>query len=147
MAIRVFGKVLAWIRELLILDEGIYGLVSGPAWVRASAIESYVELDYVLNPYDRCVLALPAPAGARDQRAKGIVVLEIDLFFEPGDADHRRRQAALDIEYKFGKDIDVYEVTEGAMRAGRRVKQFKGYSFSVDVNEFCRKRLKCVELG
>ena len=42
--------------QLLVLETEVYGLVSGPAWWRVTAVEEFVAQGYEINPYDPCVL-------------------------------------------------------------------------------------------
>ena len=45
-------------RQLLLVETEIYGLVSGPSWLRASLTVDLLAAGYVKNPYDKCLFTL-----------------------------------------------------------------------------------------
>ncbi|CAE7766571.1 GIP [Symbiodinium sp. CCMP2592] len=46
--------------QLILLHTEVYGLVSGPSWWRRPLLDVLLKLGNQLNPYERCVLTLPA---------------------------------------------------------------------------------------
>ena len=73
---------------LLKVETELYGLVSGPSWLRASQSSmDLVEAGYVKNHYDRCVYSLVARGHAT---ARGQVLLDVDDFIEGGNEVHRK---------------------------------------------------------
>ena len=46
--------------QILVCETEVYGLISGPSWLRQSLVSDLEELGYVRNYYDKCVMTLPA---------------------------------------------------------------------------------------
>ena len=57
-------------RQLLICETEVYGLISGPSWLRQSLVADLEKLGYVKNPYDKCMMTLPP---CQDSDNEGIV--------------------------------------------------------------------------
>ena len=53
---------------LLKVETELYGLVSGPSWLRASRSMDLMEAGYVKNHYDRCVYTLVTKRSRQSQR-------------------------------------------------------------------------------
>ena len=45
-------------RQLLICETEVYGLISGPSWLRQSLVRDLEALGYRRNPYDKCIMTL-----------------------------------------------------------------------------------------
>ena len=52
-------------RQLLLCETEVYGLISGPSWLRQSLVATFEALGYRRNPYDKCIVMLP-PADSGD---------------------------------------------------------------------------------
>ena len=75
--------------QLLMCETEVYGLISGPSWLRQSLVADFEEWGYVRNPYDRCVMTLKHP---KDQNiTSGTVLIEVDDLLEGGDEHHHAR--------------------------------------------------------
>ena len=72
--------------QLLCVGTEIYGLVTGPSWLRAS-LTGFVLLaaGYVKNPYDKCLFTL----FSSDDTSEGHMLLNVDDFIEGGNEIHR----------------------------------------------------------
>ena len=46
-------------RQLLLCETEVYGLISGPSWLRQSLVADLEAMGYQRNPYDRCIMTLP----------------------------------------------------------------------------------------
>ena len=62
---------------LLRVETELYGLVSGPSWLRASLSIDLQEAGYVKDHYDRCMYTLPSKNG---KKSSGQVLLDLDDF-------------------------------------------------------------------
>ena len=61
-------------RQLLRVETEIYGLVSGPSWLRASLTVDLLAAGYVKNPYDKCFFTL----FSSDETSEGQLLLDVD---------------------------------------------------------------------
>ena len=112
--------------QLLMCETEVYGLVSGPSWLRSSLREEIVKIGYVQNPYDKCIYTLKGKSD--DGMTEGNVLLDVDDFVEGGTGVHRKNMQAIYEKYEFGKSLDIRELGDaGTLFAGRRVKQRKDY--------------------
>ena len=73
-------------RQLLRVETVIYGLVSGPSWLRASLTVDLLAAGYVKNPYDKCLFTL----FSSDETSEGHLLLDVDDFIEGGKETHRK---------------------------------------------------------
>ena len=73
-------------RQLLLVETEIYGLVSGPSWLRASLTVDLLAAGYVKNPYDKCLFTL----FSSDDITAGQLLLDVDDFIEGGKEAHRK---------------------------------------------------------
>ena len=55
--------------QLLRVDTELYGLVSGPSWLRASLSLDLETIGYQKNPYDRCIYTV-MPSNTANNRKK-----------------------------------------------------------------------------
>ena len=70
--------------QLLRVETEIYGLVSGPSWLRASMTVDMLAAGYVKNPYDKCLFTL----FSSDETSEGQLLLDVDDFKEGGKETH-----------------------------------------------------------
>ena len=134
-------------RQILLLETEVYGLVSGPSWWRRSLLKLATEtLGYQVNPYDRCILTLPADSKEADAATQGFMVIEVDDIAEAGNAAHLERMKQMESKLKFGK-VDELFASEGSNYAGRHLRQLEDYSFESHMDEFIYTRLEPVVLG
>ena len=73
-------------RQLLRVETEIYGLVSGPSWLRASLTVDLLAAGYVKNPYDKCLFTLISSG----ETSEGHLLLDVDDFIEGGKETHRK---------------------------------------------------------
>ena len=52
-------------RQLLLCNTEVYGLISGPSWLRQSLMSFFLSNGYVHNHYEKCALALPPTSEAK----------------------------------------------------------------------------------
>ena len=50
------------LRQLLMAETEVYGLISGSSWLRQSLVAQFEEMGYRRNPYDKCIMTLPRQA-------------------------------------------------------------------------------------
>ena len=72
-------------RQLLLCKTEVYGLISGPSWLRQSLIVNFEALGYIRNPYDKCIPTLAAQGFAKtthgcatNHQNVGVVLIEVD---------------------------------------------------------------------
>ena len=136
--------------QLLLLLTEVYGLVSGPSWWRVSLLRDLISLGYKLNPYDKCILTLPATELKKDETkdllTEGIVVIEVDDLLEGGNARHQRLMDSLSKKILFGKAVRLLGTPEGTMYAGRSLRQLPNFGFTIHMEQYIYKRLTPVAL-
>ena len=71
--------------QLLRVETEIYGLVSGPSWLRASLTVDLLAAGYFKKPYDKCLFTL----FSSDETSEGQLLLDVDDFIEGGNEMHR----------------------------------------------------------
>ena len=71
-------------RQLLCVETEIYGLVSGPSWLRASLTVDLLAAGFK-KPYDKCLFTL----FSSDETSEGQLLLDVDEFIEGGNEMHR----------------------------------------------------------
>eukprot|EP00973_Karenia_brevis_P073323 10186756-Karenia_brevis.AAC.1 len=52
-------------RQLLMAGTGVYGLISGPSWLRQSLVADLEYMGYRRNQYDNCIMTLPSKTNSR----------------------------------------------------------------------------------
>ena len=112
-------------RQLLRVETVIYGLVSGPSWLRASLTVGLLAAGCVKNPYDKCLFTL----FSSDELSEGHLLLDVDDFMEGGNQMHRETMKKFHDKYRCGKAIDHRSAgQEGTRFAGRRVVQHTDFA-------------------
>ena len=86
-------------RQLLRVEKEIYGLVSGPSWLRASLKVDLLVAGYVKNLYDKCLFTLFSSDGT----SEGQLWLDVDAFIEGGKKTHRKIMEGFYDKYRCGK--------------------------------------------
>ena len=67
-------------RQLLRAETEIYGLVSGPCWLRASLTVDLLAAGHRKNPHDKCLFTV----FSSDETSEGQLLLDVDDFIEGG---------------------------------------------------------------
>ena len=125
--------------QLLRCDTEVYGLVSGPAWLRATLLVEFRHMAYIQNRYDKCLFSLAGPG----DKIIGNMLLDVDDLVEAGGPEPRRLMDNFYKKYQFGKVLRVKDAGEsGTLVIGRRVRQMADHSFVVDMNDYARDRLQ-----
>ena len=79
--------------QCLMVEKEIYGLVSGPSWLRQSLMSFFLNKGYVRNHYEKCALSLPPSWAAKTKGTipynEGVVLIEVDDILEGGNDRHR----------------------------------------------------------
>ena len=76
-------------RQLLMCETEVYGLISGPSWLRQTLVTYLTGLGYVRNPYEKCAMILP-PADSGKVENEGIILIEVDDVLEGGTKRHQK---------------------------------------------------------
>ena len=129
-------------RQLLICETEVYGLISGPSWLRQSLVSYLTKLGYVRNPYEKCAMILPPPVGSDSVENEGIILIEVDDVLEGGNARHKKLMEQFYRQYTFGKRKRIMDEGDtGTLISGRRVRQLKDYSFVWDMDDYADKHM------
>ena len=75
---------------MLLFEMEIYGLLSGPSWLRASLKVDLLAAGYVKNLYDRCLFTL----FSNEDTSEGQVLVDVDDFIEGGKEPHCKAMVA-----------------------------------------------------
>ena len=127
-------------RQLLGVETEIYGLVSGPSWLRSSLT---VDLLAVKNPYDKCLFTL----FSSDETSEGQLLLDVDEFIEGGKETHRKIMEGFCAKYRCGKAVVLMSAgQEGTRFAGRRVVQNPDFRMTVSMDEYVKSKLRPIEV-
>ena len=89
--------------QLLLVETEIYGLLSGPSWLRASLTVDLLAAGYVKNPYDKCLFTL----FSSDDTSEGQLLLDVDDFIEGGKEAHRKAMEGFYAKYCCGRAVDL----------------------------------------
>ena len=117
-------------RQVLLCETEVYGLISGPSWLRQSLVADFEALGYRRNQYDKCVMTLPSQAGSGSYTNEGIVLIEVDDLLEGGGPAHREQMKKFYAKYQCGKCKRLLDLgDEGTLISGIRVIQKKDHSF------------------
>ena len=128
---------------MLLVETEIYGLVSGPSWLRASLTLDLLAAGYVKNPYDKCLFTL----FSNEDTSEGQVLIDVDEFIKGGKEPHRQAMDRFYTKYRCGKSIDLLSVgQEGTLFAGRRVVQHRDYRLTVSMGIYVRNKLRPIEV-
>ena len=112
-------------RQLLRVETVIYGLVSGPSWLRASLTVNLLAAGYVKSPYEKYVFTL----FSSDETSEGQLLLDVGDFMEGGKETHRKTMEGFYDKYRCGKAVDLRSAgQEGTRFAGRRVVQHTDFA-------------------
>ena len=115
-------------RQLLRVEKEIYGLVSGPSWLRASLTVDLLATGCVKNPYDKCLFTL----FSSDETSEGQLLLDVDDFMEGGKETHRKTMEGFYDKYRCGKAVDLRSAgQEGTRFARRRVVQHPDFRITL----------------
>ena len=129
--------------QLLRVETEIYGLVSGPSWLRASLTVDLLAAGYRKNPYDNCLFTL----FSSDETSEGQLQLDVDDFIEGGNEMHRETMRKFYDKYRCGKAIDLRLAgQEGTRFAGRRVVQHSDFRITVSMDEYVKSKLRPIEV-
>ena len=131
--------------QLLMAETEVYGLISGPSWLRQSLVADFEDLGYVKNPYDKCIMMLPPRNGSDRSPANsnrslgdlspymnvGIILIEVDDLLEGGEPNsHGKAMERFYAKYKCGKRKRLIDLgNEGTLISGIRFRQLKDDSF------------------
>ena len=112
----------------MLCETEVYGLISGPSWLRQSLVADLEELGYVKNLYEKCSMSLP-PRKSSEVLNLGNVLIEVDDILEGGDEEHRGRMEIFYKKYQCGKQKRLLDLgKEGTLISGIRVIQHPDYS-------------------
>jgi hypothetical protein len=89
-------------RQVLSCETEVYGLISGPSWLRQSLVSDFEAMGYHRNPYDKCMMMLPSE-DSNFVINEGVILIEVDDTLEGGSAIHRKRMEIFYDKYKCGK--------------------------------------------
>ena len=129
--------------QLLRVETEIYGLVSGPSWLRASLTVDLLAVGYRKNPYDKCLFTL----FSSDETSEGQLLLDVDDFIEGGNEIHRETMRNFYDKYRCGEAIDLRLAgQEGTRFAGRRVVQHSDFRITVSMDEYVKSKLRPIEV-
>ena len=134
-------------RQLLLCETEVYGLISGPSWLRQSLVADLEDMGYVKNPYDKCIFSLPPKSGSASVTNHGTVLIEVDDLLEGGDEVHRKRMETFYAKYQCGKRKKLQDLgDEGTLISGIRVIQKADFSFVWHMNEYSDKAMSYIDI-
>ena len=146
--------------QLLLARTEVYGLISGPSWLRQSLVADLEDLGYVRNKYDRCILSLPphVPIGGKPHLSsgegvhsnqvpkqsdtkrllnQGSIMIEVDDILEAGEPRHDKLMQNFYAKYKYGKCKVIMDDPDGTRISGIGVRQNpKTFTFTYDMNQY-----------
>ena len=133
-------------RQLLLCETEVYGLISGPSWLRQSLVADFESMGYRRNPYDKCVMSLPS-TDPKTTVSDGYVLIEVDDLLESGNEVHRANMKKFYARYKCGKMKNLRDLGhEGTLISGIRVIQNKDYSFNWHMKEYTKAKMSIIEI-
>ena len=134
--------------ELLQCVTECYGLVSGPAWWRASLVGWLESVGYHRHPLAPCLMILPCLEDdkSRDKMTDGCMSIRTDDMLEGGEPRHRALIDKMRKRFDFGKYKRLLDDASGTMLNGRRVMQLEDKSFRTHMKEYA-KTLKPIKIG
>ena len=128
--------------QLIELVAGVYGLIDGPAHWRGTFKEYLTgSLQYRQSRLDPTVFSLYF-----EERLEGLIIVEIDDILSFGYAEHDRRLSALRERFKFGKFKYLQDLREGTTFNGRRIRQDKDGTISVDMGKYVEERMAPISI-
>ncbi len=130
--------------QLLRVETEIYGLVSGPSWLRASLTVDLLAAGLKKKKtYDKCLFTLLSS----DETSEGQLLLDVDDFIEGGNEMHRETMRKFYDKYRCGKAIDLRLAgQEGTRFARRRVVQHPDFRITVSMDEYVKSKLHPIEV-
>eukprot|EP00973_Karenia_brevis_P054360 7552378-Karenia_brevis.AAC.1 len=69
-------------------ETEVYGLISGPSWLRQLLAADLEYMGYQRNPYDKRIMSLPSKTNSKIN--EGIVLIEVDDILEGGPSPRHR---------------------------------------------------------
>ena len=88
-------------RQLLLCETEVYGLISGPSWLRQTLVDEFEKMGYTRNMYDKCIMTLPS--SNKSVYNDGFVLIEVDDLLESGNERHRANMEEFYRKFKCGK--------------------------------------------
>eukprot|EP00975_Prorocentrum_lima_P055195 11571229-Prorocentrum_lima.AAC.1 len=73
-------------------ETEVYGLISGPSWLRQSLVADLEYMGYQRNPYDKCIMSLPSKTNSKIN--EGVILIEVDDILEGGPSPRHREYLA-----------------------------------------------------
>eukprot|EP00971_Amphidinium_carterae_P155227 3078163-Amphidinium_carterae.1 len=142
--------------RLVRLDKELYGLLSGPAAWRKTALSTLKQLGFVNHPLSPCVFCLfpteSKTAPPIDMRGEStpsiegwIVILVDDFIFGGHSSRYHQKVTELRKTFKFGKWQSLMKGSELRF-GGRSIQQDEGFNVSVDVTHYVQK-IERIELS
>ena len=128
--------------QIVLIINGVYGLVDAPLHWRKTLVEELHQLNYFESRLDPCIFKWHDPATGK---LLGAVAVEVDDLFMVGGAKHEEKMEDLRRRYKFGKWIKLEEEKEGCSFNGRRIRHKEG-TFLIDMEKFIEERLNYIEI-
>ena len=121
--------------QLLRVETEIYGLVSGPSWLRASLTVDLLAAGRVKNPYDKCLFTL----FSSDETSEGQLLLDVDDFMEGGNEFHRKTiEGFCDRRSISGRQDKRYTFCPEACRTTSRI--------TMSMDEYVKSKLRPTEV-
>ena len=134
-------------RQLLMAETEVYGLISGPSWLRQSLVADFEAFGYVRNLYDKCVMTLPPSGSNRAVLNEGVILIEVDDILEAGGKTHRDTIEKFYAKYQCGKRKKLQDLgDEGTRISGIRVKQLADFSFRWHMKEYAAKDMLYIDV-
>ena len=104
-------------------ETEVYGLISGPSWLRQTLVSDFESWGYQRNPYDKCTMTLKS-SRAGDVVNAGTVLIEVDDILEGGNEEHHKKMELFYARYQCGNSKRLIDLgDEGTLISGIRVKQ------------------------
>ena len=133
-------------RQLLLAETEVYGLISGPSWLRQSLVADLEALGYVRNPYEKCIMTLPS-TDPKEVLNQGSILIEVDDLLDGGNDLHRQNMTSFYSKYKCGKCKPMISLgDEGTLISGVRVIQYKDFSFAWHMNEYAQNNMSEINI-
>ena len=130
--------------QVVVIVNGMYGLVDSPLHWRKSLVEDLNKLGYYESKLDPCIFKWHH---AKSGELLGAIAVEVDDLFMIGGQEHFLQMQKLREKYKFGKWVELMKEKEGCSFNGRRVRQEADYGFQIDMQKFVEERLPTIEIS
>ena len=129
--------------QIVLIINGVYGLVDGPIHWRQSLLADLDKLGYKMSAMDPCIMRLFDHSG---KKLLGAIAIEVDDLFTVGHEEHHQKMAELRKRYTFGKYVYLQQEPMGCAFNGRRIMQKGDGEFQIDMEKFILERLHPVQL-